>query len=140
MTRLLLALASLVGVVTLTSQTSFVDLWTLSFPDSARNAVLVPTLCDTSTQRARELASAGMLSHPDQQGRRVAEQELAKGGEAGEWGEILGSGRDLESVFAGWLSSPTHRRLLAEAGWQRFGWGWAPLGTTKVFVVRFWRP
>jgi uncharacterized protein YkwD len=58
----------------------------------------------------------------------------------GEWGEILGSGANLESIFQAWMSSPTHRELLKTPRWKSFGWGEVRENNVSVVVVRFWRP
>ena len=97
-------------------------------------------LADSALRRAQTLAETGVLSHEDPLGRGPGLQALAEGLPPGEYGEVLGAGRDFDAVWAGWLGSPPHRDVLSSPGWTRWGLGSAPLGATRVWVLRFWKP
>lgn len=96
---------------------------------------------DRSAQkRALHLAEAGALSHEDGKGRGPGLQMVSEGFPPGVFGEILAAGASVDTVWQGWLSSPPHRAILAEPGWTQWGWGVVETGSTRVWVVRFWKP
>lgn len=65
---------------------------------------------------------------------------MAEGLPPGVYGEVLGSGPSLTAVWEAWLASPTHRAVLREPGWTKWGWGRAGEGTKTVWVLRFYKP
>jgi uncharacterized protein YkwD len=99
-----------------------------------------PELADSALLRAQVLAQAGELSHEDSLGRGPGLQALSEGLPPGEYGEVLGAGADFGAVWAAWLASPPHRKVLMTPGWTRWGSGSAPHGSTRVWVLRLWRP
>lgn len=99
-----------------------------------------PRLDRLCALRAAELAGLGALSHDDAEGRGPGLQALASGYPPGLFGEVLGTGPDLEQVWRAWLASPPHRSVLLQAGWTRWGAGWARRGAAAVWVLRFWQP
>lgn len=104
----------------------------------------VPTwssaLAASAQARSTDLASEGELSHEDRDGRGPGLQMRAEGVPPGEFGEVLAAGRDPSLVWRAWLSSPSHRAVLAESGWTLWGAGWTSTSGTTVWVVRFWKP
>ena len=97
-------------------------------------------LADTAQARAEAMAVEGLMSHNDASGRGVGLQLRSQGYPQGVFGEVLGSGAEPTAVWSAWLASLTHRQVLAEPGWLRWGAGSARVGGTTVWVLRFWKP
>ena len=97
-------------------------------------------LAASCASRSQELALSGEISHWDDRGWGAGHQLVARGFAPGVFGEIIGAGGDPLQVWRAWLKSPTHRAVLVDARWKRWGWGASRLGNTTVWVVRFWAP
>ena len=96
-------------------------------------------LTASSHRRALALFQIGYLSHQDELGRGPGLQMISEGLPPGVYGEVLGAGPDWNSVWQAWLASPTHREVMADPAWRRWGWG-VSSGVPTVFVLRFWHP
>ena len=123
----------------LIGEVPFFTLWSREEPQ-ALTVTEDPEISAVCALRARELQQDGQLSHLDDRGLRVGSQMVSLRFQEGEWGEILGAGANLESIFQAWMSSPTHRELLKTPRWRSFGWGEVRENNVSVVVVRFWRP
>ncbi len=123
----------------LAGEVSFPTLWSRAVP-YAVSVTEDPAISSVCVLRAQELLNIGQLSHYDGGGLRVGSQMVGLGFQNGEWGEILGSGADVETVFLAWMKSPSHKALLQAAHWESFGWGVVKQNNVEVVVVRFWRP
>lgn len=94
-------------------------------------------LCRTAALWARALAVAGRLAHRGADGSTALDRYRGQGGTEARVGEILGAGPSLPEVERAWERSASHRDAVLKPYWTHAGWGSAPAGDSRVWVVLF---
>jgi hypothetical protein len=96
-------------------------------------------LCRTAQSWARVLAAAGRIGHRGADGSTALDRYRAQGGTEARVGEIIGAGPSLLEVERAWEKSASHRDAVLKPYWTHAGWGSAPAGESRVWVVLFTR-
>lgn len=94
-------------------------------------------LSQTAALWARALGEAGRLSHRGADGSTALDRYRGLGGTEARVGEILGAGPSLREVERAWERSASHRDAVLKPYWTHAGWGSAPSGDSRVWVVLF---
>jgi hypothetical protein len=94
-------------------------------------------LSRTAALWARALAEAGRLGHRGAGGSTALDRYRGLGGTEARVGEILGAGASLAEVERAWEGSASHRAAVLKPSWTHAGWGSAPAGDSRVWVVLF---
>lgn len=101
-----------------------------------RNA---PELMYSAETKARDLEQRGYFSHYSPEGTSPFDLMRQAGADFSAAGENIARGPTLDKIFAGWMNSPDHRRIILGREYTHFGIGVVSQGGTYWAVQHFVR-